>query len=558
MPFESPRGRRQVAATASVPAPIGGLNFRDSAAAMPPTDALLLLNFQPLPYAIAVRRGWEEWATGLITSVDTIANHRKFDGTQKIITAANSSVYVQDAPGAVPAASITGTLSDYWQHTMMSNSGGTFTYMVNGADNPLVYNGTVFTEVTEEVVPTGFNVSGLDPSKFLNVTLHQRRLWFIERGSLSAWYLPTDQIGGVLAEFPLGAIMGMGGTLVAMASWTLDAGQGMDDYAAFITSEGQIAIYTGTDPEQITTWTLSGVYNIGSPVGLRCAVKYGGEVLLITQDGLVPMSKAMQSTRVNSQVALTDKIQHLISALISSYGDVLGWECFSFPGENQIWLMVPTPESVRVFSMNTISGAWCEYAGMNIASLCMYNDLPLFGTRDGRVGLGWQGYLDDVKLSTGEGLAIAASVVTAYNYFDEPGRNKRWLLARPIFQAGEVPASSIGILTDFVYTGSPDQVSITAGAATPVVAPVAFTQQPLTPQTQAGPVQPGALVSSSSSVWASAIWGVGKWPQSSSRYRNWVSIGGIGYCAALAIDVVLSEELLWTATDFVYEVGGVV
>jgi hypothetical protein len=152
--------------------------------------------------------------------------------------------------------------------------------------------------------------------------------------------------------------------------------------------------------------------------------------------------------------------------------------------------------------------------------------------------------LDGVSLATNEGTPVVASVLTAYNYFGEPGMNKRWVLARPIFQSGSVPASNIGILVDFVYTGSPDQVTLSGGA-------LAVAQQ-------AAPPQIGLQASSTGSQWNSAIWNGSAWPDSTSRYRNWVSISGIGYCAALSIDVSQSSELLWTATDFVFEMGSVI
>jgi hypothetical protein len=43
-----------------------------------------------------------------------------------------------------------------------------------------------------------------------------------------------------------------------------------DDYAAFITSEGQVAVYSGADPASSTTWSLVGVFDIGAPIGRRC------------------------------------------------------------------------------------------------------------------------------------------------------------------------------------------------------------------------------------------------------------------------------------------------
>jgi hypothetical protein len=36
---------------------------------------------------------------------------------------------------------------------------------------------------------------------------------------------------------------------MAIASWTRDGGSGMDDVLAIITSNGEVLIYSGTDPE---------------------------------------------------------------------------------------------------------------------------------------------------------------------------------------------------------------------------------------------------------------------------------------------------------------------
>lgn len=536
----------------SVPAPVGGLNYRDSAAAMPKVDAIRMVNFVPLPYALALRKGWQQWQTGLGTLVETVACHKKNDGTSIVIAAAGGNVWALSAPGAVSTPDIDSQLSNYWQTQMMSNDAGTFTYMVNGMDKPQVYDGTIFTEVSESMTnpPPDFDIYGADPTGFINVTLHQRRLWFVMKDSLDMYYLPPNNIGGEVALFPLGPVMDRGGHLVAMATWTLDAGQGMDDYCAFISSEGQIAVYTGADPDDISSFTLQGVFTVGSPVGYRCWTKYGGDVLLLTRDGLVPMSIALQSTRVNSRINLTDKIQNRISALVSAYGTLHGWQTFVYPNENQIWVLVPIPDAVSIFSMNTITGAWTEYIGFNAACICLLDNDPLFGDRSGTLGLAWQGYQDNAPWNGDPGEVITAEAVTAYNYFDETGRQKRWVMTRPILQSQQVPAYAIGMLIDFIYSGVPSSLS-SGDTLTPPSSSV------IQPPSGSGGFDPGE-VASSSTLWNTAIWNQSFWPQSSLRYRNWLSVGGIGYCAALSLTITAYESVLWTASDFVYELGAIV
>jgi hypothetical protein len=52
------QAKQNTATTASVPAPIGGWNARDSLAAMAPTDAVQLVNWYPTPTDVTMRSGY--------------------------------------------------------------------------------------------------------------------------------------------------------------------------------------------------------------------------------------------------------------------------------------------------------------------------------------------------------------------------------------------------------------------------------------------------------------------------------------------------------------------
>jgi hypothetical protein len=49
--------KKQTALTASLPAPIGGWNARDSLAEMQPLDAVQMNNFFPTPTDVTLRKG---------------------------------------------------------------------------------------------------------------------------------------------------------------------------------------------------------------------------------------------------------------------------------------------------------------------------------------------------------------------------------------------------------------------------------------------------------------------------------------------------------------------
>jgi hypothetical protein len=113
--------------------------------------------------------------------------------------------------------------------------------------------------------------------------------------TLKVWYLPVNSIGGAAVALDMTSIFQLGGYIMAGMTWTLDAGYGVDDYLVFITSNGEALVWRLTDPTTPTGISQIGLYKVGAPIGRRCYTKFGGDLLVITQDGVVPMSGSLQS-----------------------------------------------------------------------------------------------------------------------------------------------------------------------------------------------------------------------------------------------------------------------
>ena len=393
--------KQQITRTASVPAPVGGWNARDSLAAMDRADAVVLQNFFALPYSVRLRKGYTSWATGLGVQVETLMQYRPPTGGGSMFAAAGANIYDVTSGGAVGAAVVSGLTNARWQYIDFAVGGTSYLYAVNGADNPRLYNGVAWT------VPA---VTGVTTTNLVNINVHKSRIWFIESGTLKAWYLPTNSVGGAVSALDLSGLCVRGGYLMTMATWTLDAGRGMDDHAVFITSEGEIVVYAGVDPASAATWQLVGVYAMGTPLGRRCAVKYAGDVLVITKDGLFPLSKALMSSRVNTKTALTDKIQSAVSEATTLYGTSFGWQTMIYPPENMLFLNVPVAVgSQQQYVMNTISGAWSNFTNMPANCWELWNDILYFGG-NGVVYKAWNGTNDN-------GANIVGEALPAFNYF---------------------------------------------------------------------------------------------------------------------------------------------
>lgn len=438
-PYQQPSNRRQVSRTVSIPAPVGGWNARDPIGAMPPVDAVFLDNYLPKTTTVALRSGCTNHVTGISGDVETLVAYNGVT-TNKLFGAAGSSIYDMSSAGVVGAAVVTGQTNARWQCSNVSTAGGQFLYMVNGADSPQLYNGTTWQAVTGASAPIA--ITGVTTSNLIHVNVWKNRVFFVEKSTLKVWYLPVSSIGGAASAINFEALFSRGGYLMAMATWTLDAGYGMDDHAVFITSQGQVAIYRGTDPSSASDFFLVGVYDIGSPVGRRCFEKFGSDLLLITYDGLVPLSKALLTSRVNPGISLTDKIQQAMGDAVITAGSNFGWQAILYPRENIVILNVPVSGQIQQYVMNTITGAWCRLTNWSAYCWERFNDRVYFGTT-GNVRLAFEGTND-------AGTNISADGMQAFANFGANTSLKRWTLCRPILYSDSPSVGvSIGLGVDY-------------------------------------------------------------------------------------------------------------
>lgn len=247
-------------------------------------------------------------------------------------------------------------------------------------------------------------LTGLDPSLLSYVWSHQNRLWFVRKGTMKAYYLPVKQIGGALVEFDLAPVFSEGGELLFGTVWSTDAGDVMDDKAVFVSSKGQVAIYSGTDPNSSSTWSLQGVYDLAPPIDKHAHYSYGGDVMLIQEDGILPLSEGI--TR-GGQDAYRVAVTRLIE---TDWQRAIARRSSANPIAATLWdsrgmLVVSTPEkegSLPVsYVCNTAYRTWCRYVGWDVQSSVIHNDKLYFCDKSGVVFQAEVGGDDDGTLYTG-------------------------------------------------------------------------------------------------------------------------------------------------------------
>lgn len=486
--------------TKMIPAPTDGWDAISPLALMDPKRAPILDNWVPRPGFVELRAGYIPYIQELtLNPVETLAVWRG-TAAQKMFAASGGKIYDISSATAVTTA-VSGLSSNRWQYVNFTPAGAaTVIQLVNGLDLLQQYNGTAWSTPSITGLPGGVSTANI-----INIASQKRRLWYVMKGSTVAAFMPTDAISGAVAgTLDLGALWNKGGFLVAIGNWTIDGGNGPQDYACFVSSQGQVSIYSGTDPTSSSTWSLVGTFDLAPPIGTRCLLRVGSDLALITQQGVLPMSQALPfDPSADRSVAITSRIQNAMTAASQIASGNFGWELIGFPAQNLAILNVPLVENSQQvqFVMATLTGAWCRFTGWNANTFCIFNNNLYWGDNVGNINQGYVGGSDFLS-------AISADMQCAFNYFDDPGRTKRMTMIQPLLVAGGSVTPSLEVDADF-------------GTST-TASPITFL--------------------SGSTLWDSAIWDQSVWPQDTVNLTNWYSVSALGHALAVRMKMAIGNN----------------
>ena len=490
---------------ASVPASIKGWDQLLSLADMPPDHAVVMNNFIPRPGYLEVRRGSKVFATGCgtrSTSINTIMAYNASNTSNSKLFAAAGTVIYDITSGATASSSVTGLTSSQFQYTNFTNVGTNYLICANGQDTPQIFNGSTWSNLS---------VTGITPSNIVQPYAWKGRLWFAQTNSLVAAYLPVGNISGTAATFDLGPFMTKGGYLNAIASWTIDTNQTVDEYIAFISSRGQVLVYQGTDPSTANTFALVGLYNLGAPIGRRCFLRISGNLWIVCVDGIIPLTEMLTQAmdrNAAARVAPTTMIMNAVLSSAQNYSSNFGWQFISYPKGQLAILNIPqtTNQTAVQYVMNTLTGAWCQFVNLNANCWETLNDNIYFGGNDGNV---YQWDVGSGDYTSDENSPITATVQTAFNYFNTRGHLKRWTMIRPVITTDNSVTPGVGLNIDY-GTGAPISIPSTVNTL-------------------------GAL-------WDVAVWDQSTWPIGASTVANWTTVEGIGQCCSIITQVSTADN----------------
>lgn len=515
--------RRDMGGTAApvhLAAPVKGWNTRDPIAAMDPLYAITLDNMFPAQGEVQLRSGYIPWIEGANGDIRSLAVYNPKSGTNDLFACTDDGIYFASVTGTVssPVAALT---NGFWDSVNFNNSAGdSFLWGCNGVDKPWVYNGTTWTALDGASTPA---LTGVTSTSLVSPWVFKRRIFVIEKNTMNAWFLPIDSIAGVAHKLPIGGLFRRGGSLVAGTSWTVDGGDGADDLCVFITSEGEAAVYKGSNPNSAADWSLVGVYFVGRPTNRRCFQKLGADVAVLTEMGLLPLSKALAAGELNIAAALSDVIRPSIMEAMSLYFDSAGWQIHLHPVKNALILNIPQGSGVFIqYVMNTITGAWCSFSGWNALCFATMDGELYMGLADGVTAKAWN--IDAVGDNR---QSIVGFAQTAFSSFGRPGQIKKLLQFRPLLTLSDTISVGWGFVSDYRIPRITSYYDSVAGLF---------------------------------SYWDIALWDISAWSSGLFRLIRWLTATSVeGYAVSVLLQLTSTRATVsWSGTDYLLNAGGLV
>lgn len=429
----------------SFTAPIRGWVANESIAAMQPGGAVRLDNGFPTQTDVRPRGGARKHATIGSDPVECLFTYVS-GGTQTFFAADVAGVFDISAPadaGTPPSASISGQTSGYYSVVPFTTAGGDFLYILNGTDDPQLYDSSSWTAINAGSTPSISNVTSAD---LIQGCVYRNRLFFVEKNTMNIWYPSVATLGGALSSLTLNGVFKRGGSVQFCATWSLDAGDGVDDKFVVVSTEGEVAVYEGANPSDADDWRLVGVYNISRPLGKNGWLQIGGDLLILTEEGIVPVSEAVKKDPAALSLSAVSRAIEPAWKKAVQRRKFRPWEFLKWSEQNKGIVNVPRlsdADEMVTFVVNVETGAWCRYTGWDTRCLGMFNQWAYFGTNDGTVMQCEIGGNDD-------GQPYEFTCISGWDHFGTPGATKTVHQGRASFTASSPFLPRLSVSTNYV------------------------------------------------------------------------------------------------------------
>jgi hypothetical protein len=294
------------------------------------------------------------------------------------------------------------------------------------------------------------------------------------------------------------------------ATWSVDAGDGIDDKCVFATDLGELLIFTGSNPADAANWRQEGRYQVAAPMGMNAHANIGGDLMIETTDGIVPISAAI--TKDTTQLELAAITLNIKNTWRNEVNAKRAWPWTMKRWDEYGAMFVTWPGGLPGYCgmVNIATGAWARFVGWDATCFVRMREDLFFGTQNGII-------MQADRTGQDDGVPYVATLVGGWGALGQRLQMTTWHQARASFLSGngEPFLPQLSACTDY-------SVSL-----------------PTPPPAGNDPGVPD--------VWDQGKWDHARWDQRAPgtppiRNTLWVSIGATGYTHAPIVQVTVGQQ----------------
>ena len=577
--------RKQTAQIQSLPAPVGGLNARDSYAAMPPTDAVLMSNLFPMPSYVGSRNGFVNWVTSIPNAVHTLACYSQAGGSRHLFAAAGANLYDVTASGALGAAAFSGLNSDWWQFVNFGSGGGQYLVMVDGVDPMLLYNGSGWQSCGNGVgatISTGTAVGTTCTITTATAHLLSTGDTITVAGATPAAYnianTPITVTGANTFTYTAGSAPGGAMTVVGTYSY-LPAITGVSTSTFVNVNVFQGRLYfIAKNSMQVWFLPLLSVGGAATLLDLSTQTRLGGYLV------------SMATWTVETTAGMTQ-----MACFITSEGEVLVYQG-NDPTYASSWYQVGTFRIGRPVGYRCTVKIGSDVGVLTVDGLVPLSKAMLTDRTQAEIALtdkirnlinadvqsysgyqGWQPILSpigtklllNVPAPQGSYQYAMNTISGAWTVFNGWAANCFELMGDALFFGGasgvyqcDTGTSDGGAMISCEAIQAPSYFGVHTQKQFTMARPVLISNAAVSPAFQinvdynfSAPTNYTSFASATYTAWGSP-WS-SPWSAVSTVYKNWISTGALGYAGSPAIAFAVNgAQVQWQATDVAFNIGG--
>jgi hypothetical protein len=248
---------------------------------------------------------------------------------------------------------------------------------------------------------------------------------------------------------------------------------------------------------------------------MNAHLRIGGDLLIATVDGIVPVSGAITKAPADLELAaVTRNIKPMWREEVLARGN-WPWTMFNWNEYGGIFVTWPgyAPGKQRCGIINAATGAWGRYTGWDATCFMRLRGDMFFGTQTGKI-------MQADRTGYDNGLPYTATAVGGWEMFQSPSQTITWLQARASFLAPPNEPFSPQLAGTVDYT-----VTV-----------------PAPPAAGSDPASTAASDLWDLGLWDQAVWDAGVVQKPVSRHTGWLSIGVTGYSHAPVIQVTVAQQ----------------